>query len=189
MIFESIITSIDSLGRTNVAPFGIKREHDFIFISPYIPSKTFDNLKLNKVGAVNYVDDSEIFVNCIIGKKEFSLKRCTKVACFYLEKALTVEEFLVDDFLSHKLRPTFKCKILKTNKVKAFMGHNRSRSAIIEACILASRIKILEEKKIFDELNYLSIAISKTSGKKELILWKELNKFIRKELKLKKKYD
>ncbi len=189
MIFESIITSIDKVGRTNVAPFGIKRNGEFVYISPYIPSKTFDNLKLNNVGAVNHVDDSEIFVNCIIGEKNFSLKKCVKVSCFYLEKALTVEEFMVDDFLPDELRPTFKCKIIKTHKCKAFMGHNRSRAAIIEACILASRIQILKEKKIFDELNYLSIAISKTSGKKELSLWKKLNQHIKKQLKIKTNND
>ena len=119
-------------------------------------------------------------INCNIPNKN-------NFSSFELKKLYNKSNF-INDYYS-QICVTKISKILKTNKVKAFMGHNRSRSAIIEACILASRIKILEEKKIFDELNYLSIAISKTSGKKELILWKELNKFIRKELKLKKKYD
>ena len=58
-------------------------------------------------------------------------------------------------------------KLLKAFRKKKYDGHNRAKAAIIEACILASRVKLLKKKKILDELNYLSIGVEKTAGNLE----------------------
>ena len=47
-----------------------------------------------------------------------------------------------------KIRPTFKCEIVGEYNRKKFLGFNRAKASILEACILASRLKILDEKKI-----------------------------------------
>ena len=44
MIIETIISTINDKGEVNFAPFGIKKNEKFIYISPYIPSKTLNNL-------------------------------------------------------------------------------------------------------------------------------------------------
>ena len=76
MIIESIISSVDKSGLVNFSPFGIKKESNYVYISPYIPSKTLQNIKETKIAVVNYVNDAEVFVNCILGKKKI-LKRQT----------------------------------------------------------------------------------------------------------------
>lgn len=69
MIFETIVSTINNKGQVNFAPFGIRKRKEFIFISPYIPSKTLENLKQTKCASINYLDDSSYFVKCIVGKK------------------------------------------------------------------------------------------------------------------------
>ena len=80
--------------------------------------------------------------------------------------------------LPDKIRPTFQCRILKTINLKKYEGHNRAKSAIIEACILASRVKLLEKKKILKELDYLKIAVHKTAGLIEKKSWSKIWKYI-----------
>ena len=79
MIIESIIISSDLSGLINFAPFGIKKEEDFIFISPYFPSTTLKNLKNNKYASVNYTDQANIFVDCLLGKKDFKINQSIKL--------------------------------------------------------------------------------------------------------------
>ena len=58
MILETIISTIDKSGNVNFAPFGIKKNKNFILISPYIPSKTLNNLTSTKSATVNYTNDA-----------------------------------------------------------------------------------------------------------------------------------
>ena len=48
---------------------------------------------------------------------------------------------------------------------------NRAKAAVLEAAILASRLKMLPPEKIEDELAYLKIAIDKTAGPDEEKAW------------------
>ena len=71
MIIETIISTTNSNNEVNFAPFGIRKKNNFIFISPYIPSRTLDNLISNKCAVINYTNNPNHFVNCLIGKKKF----------------------------------------------------------------------------------------------------------------------
>ena len=48
MIIETIVSTIDNDEKVNFSPFGIKKNKNQIYISPYIPSKTLLNLELTK---------------------------------------------------------------------------------------------------------------------------------------------
>ena len=69
MIIETIISTLDTKQKVNFAPFGIQRKKNIIYISPYIPSTTMENLIQSGRAVVNYIHDSAYFVNCIIKKK------------------------------------------------------------------------------------------------------------------------
>ena len=75
MIFETIVSTLDKNKEINFAPFGIKKSKNTILISPFVPSKTLNNLKENKFAVVNYTDRSEFFVDCIIGKIKFKKRK------------------------------------------------------------------------------------------------------------------
>ena len=149
-----------------------------LFISPFIPSKTFLNLKENPYAVINFTDDVNIFADALLGKKNFKIQSTKKIKSFYLKKALSYMEVKVINFIESKVRPKFECKIIKETSISSFKGFNRAQLSVIEAAILVSRINILPMKKIIKEINYLKIAIEKTAGKNEKIAWNKLIKKI-----------
>ena len=182
MIFETIISTVDKQGEVNFAPFGVRRHRQHLYISPYIPSTTLSNLNVTKQAVINYVNDASFFVACIIGEKKFEKKKSLNVRGYYLSKALAHDEVVVESVKDHKIRPTFKCKIVDKYSHKRFEGFNRANGALIEACILASRVKILEKDRIIKDLNNLNNAIEKTAGVNEKQNWKLIRDYIYHEL-------
>ena len=187
MILETIISTIDFNGNVNFAPFGIKKTKNFIFISPYIPSKTLNNLNSTKCAVVNYTNDAFFFVNSIIGEKNFKKKKCKKIKGFFLDNCLAYDEVIVEEIKNDRVRPTFKCKVVASVAYKRFEGLNRAQFSLIEACILASRINMLDEKKLISDLSFLSEPLEKTGGQTEKKLWKKIERFISDGIKKKKK--
>ena len=90
MIIETIVSTKDNDGKVNFSPFGIKKNKNQIYISPYIPSRTLLNLESTKCAVVNYTDSTSFFVDCIIGNKEFKKKKCKNFPGFFLENCLQV---------------------------------------------------------------------------------------------------
>ena len=182
MIFETIISTTDKNGNVNFSPFGIKKIKNFIFISPYVPSKSLNNLIETSHAVVNYTTSSMDFVRCIIGRKKFKKQKCQIINCYYMEDCICYDEVKVVDYVDDKIRPKFKCKIVNSISLKRFQGFNRAQASIVEACILASRVKMLEKKKIIKDLDYLGIAIDKTAGIQEKKAWQLINNYIKDEL-------
>jgi hypothetical protein len=69
------------------------------------------------------------------------------------------------------IRPQFYCRPVHQAIHRAFQGFNRAQAAVIEAAILVSRLHMLPLEKIDRELEYLTIAIDKTSGPREQEAW------------------
>ena len=178
MIRESIVITTDLKKKPHVVPMGITFNKKKLFISPYIPSKTYLNLKENPYAVINFTDDVNIFVDALLGKKNFKMQSTKKIKSFYLKNALSYIEVKVIKSIEHKIRPKFECKILKETSIDSFKGFNRAQLSVIEAAILVSRIDMLSIKKIKKEINYLQVAIDKTAGKNEKIAWKKLIKKI-----------
>ena len=99
-----------------------------------------------------------------------------------MEDCLGYEQVKVKKIIKDKLRPTFVCEIDKSFQIKGYKGHNRAKASIIEACILASRVHLLDKKKILNELSYLSISVDKTAGTLEKKSWKKILKYIDKKI-------
>ena len=59
-----------------------------------------------------------------------------------------------------------------------YYGLNRAKSSVIELCILASRLGIIENSKIKNKIKYLEIAIEKTAGEAEIEAWNCVLKYI-----------
>ncbi len=178
MIRESIVITTDSSNNSHVVPMGIIFNKKKIIISPFVPSKTYLNLIENPYAVINFTDDVNIFVDALLGKKNFDLHPTKKNKGFYLKNTLSYLEVKIVKFIKNKIRPKFECKIIKETSNYSFKGFNRAQLAVIEAAILVSRINIIPIKKIKNEIKYLKIAIDKTAGKNEKIAWKKLLKKI-----------
>ena len=179
MIRESIVITTDKKNNIHVAPMGIILKEKKIIISPFIPSKTYSNLKEYPYAVINFTDDVKIFSDCVLGKKRFKVKPTKKIKSFYLQETLSYIEVKVSKYYQNKIRPRFDCKILNETMIKSFKGFNRAQAAVIEGAILISRLEILPLKKIKKEMQYLQIAVDKTAGSNEKIAWTKLMKKIK----------
>jgi len=173
-IFEAILSTATVDGATHIAPLGFKREGEFIVLAPFHPSRTMDNLRANGIAAVSHTDDVRVFAGCLTGRREWPLTPCAEIACGRLSHALSHSELRVERVEQDATRPRFLCCEVARANHAPFPGHNRAQAAVIEACILASRLGMLPADKLVREMAYLAIAIDKTAGPNELEAWRWL---------------
>lgn len=171
MIFETIIISTNAAGEAHVTPFGVKHEDDFVVISPFKPSKTLDNILLNKSATMNLTDDVRVFAGALTKRQPWHLMPVNKIKGFRLADCLTHVELTLIDVRDDGARPQLVMQKVETQRHESFKGFNRAQAAVIELAVLASRLHMLPSEKVRSELNYLQIAIDKTAGERELEAW------------------
>jgi hypothetical protein len=170
-IFEAILSTATADGATHIAPLGFRREGEFIVLAPFHPSRTLDNLRASGIAAVSHTDDVRVFAGSLTGRRDWPLTPCAEIACGRLSHALSHSELRVERVEEDATRPRFLCREVARANHAPFPGHNRAQAAVIEACILASRLSMLPADKLAREMAYLAIAIDKTAGPNELEAW------------------
>jgi hypothetical protein len=69
------------------------------------------------------------------------------------------------------MRPQLIMEVIYSEQHQPFEGFNRAQAAVIELAVLVSRLQRLPMEKIIQDMQYLQIAIDKTSGPRELDAW------------------
>lgn len=174
MIRECIVTTRSDEGKVHIAPLGLIEDGAGWIIAPFRPSTTLDNLQVNPFAVANFTDDVLVFAGCLTGNKDWSTRPADHVPGAVLDGALAHAELAVETVEEDELRPRFRCRIAHEASHAPFKGFNRAQSAVIEAAILASRLKMLPREKIERELAYLQIAVEKTAGASEHEAWRLL---------------
>ena len=170
LIRETIVTTVSAQGRVHIAPLGVIAEGEDWIIAPFRPSTTLDNLTAVPRAVLNHVDDVRIFAGCLTERRDWPLVADGNGPP-RLAACLAHEELTVAHVEEHPQRPRFRCRVTKRVTHGAFAGDNRARAAVIEACILASRLPMLARDKIDSEMAYLEMAIAKTAGPREQEAW------------------
>ena len=173
-IHEVIVTTINEEGQAHCAPMGISEVNGHILIKPFKPSATYDNLKRHRQCTISYTDDVRVFAGSLTGRRSWDMLRCQQIEGFYLSQALAHTELEIVSFDDADPRACFKASVICDINHGPFRGYNRAQSAVIDAAVLVSRLKMLPEEKIKEEIAYLSIAIEKTAGPRELEAWEWL---------------
>lgn len=170
-IHEVIVTTINEDGQPHSAPMGIIEVNGHIQIKPFKPSTTYDNLKQHRQCTINYTDDVRVFAGSLTGRRNWDMLPCQQIEGFYLSQALAHTELEIVSFDDDNPRASFKGAVVCDISHRPFRGFNRAQSAVIDAAVLVSRLKMLPAEKIQQEIAYLSIAIEKTAGPRELEAW------------------
>ena len=170
-IHEVIITTINDDGRPHSAPMGISEVGAHYIIRPFKPSATYDNLKRHRQCTINYTDDVRVFAGALTGRRNWDMVACQQIEGFYLSQTLAHTELEIVAFDDDDPRALFKGATVCDISHAPFKGFNRAQSAVIDAAVLVSRLGMLPEDKIQQEIAYLTIAIEKTAGARELEAW------------------
>ena len=171
VIRETIVTTLGATGRPNIAAMGVREERDLYLISPFRPSRTFDNLKRSRQAVINHTDDVRVYAGCLTGRKDWPTLPVKGIAGVRLANALAHVEVEVAEWEDDEVRPRFYCRESARETHAEFRGFNRAQVAVVEASILVSRLHLLPAEKIDREMDYLRIAVEKTAGPREWEAW------------------
>jgi len=176
---ETIVTTKNENNTIKVSPLGVYIENDILKLKPFKPSISLDNILRNNSGVINYIDDVRIFASCITKKNmDIDFEKTNKVDCARIKNSISHTEFIVKNVEHDDTRPTIICEPVNEEVHRMYYGFNRAKAAVIELCILASRLGIIDDDKIKKEIKYLQIAIDKTAGEFELEAWNWLIEYI-----------
>ncbi|MCX7189972.1 MAG: DUF447 family protein [Methylotenera sp.] len=174
MIYEIIISSVNSHGDAHVAPFGVQIQAGLAVISPYKPSVTLENILATNHAVLNITDDVRVFAGALTRRQAWSLVSAEKIIGYRLVDTLLHQELRLVKVVDDVLRPQLHMEVLHEVQHQPFKGFNRAQAAVIELAVLASRLHLLTKDKVLSEISYLQIAIDKTAGERELQAWRWL---------------
>ena len=172
MIREVIVTTRSREGEPHIAPMGATVIEGGYLLQPFRPSRTLDNLASTRIAVINFTDDVRIFAGCVAGRRvPVEVMKSTHIECPRLADALSHDEITVERAEDDPQRPKFFCKTYHSEGHRRFEGLNRAKAAVLEAAVLVSRLTMLPDEKVDQEMAYLTIAVEKTAGPEELEAW------------------
>jgi hypothetical protein len=171
MIYETVVTTMNADGSAHIAPFGIRERDGLVIIAPFRPSSSLDNLLRTGRAVINLTDDVRVFAGALTGRRDWPVRNAVKIEGFVLEVALAHRELELADIKEDAVRPELSFRVVHEATHAPFRGFNRAQAAVLEAAVLVSRLSMLPAEKIAAEMAYLTIAIEKTAGEREMQAW------------------
>lgn len=167
MIIESIVTTLDTEGQMNCAPMGVEWDEETILIKPYKETTTYRNLTATGAAVVNLTDNVWIFANGAISKPVFPTRPAEVVTGVVLQDVCSWREVEVEDIDAEQARAVVTTRVVHRGVAREFLGFNRARHAVLEAAILATRLRFLPYDEIVSEFERLQVLVDKTGGEQE----------------------
>ncbi len=173
MILETVVTTLDEDGQANFAAMGVVWGDERLVIRPYVGTRTFRNLVRAREAVVNVTDDVLVFAKSALSRERFPSRPATRVQGAILVDACHWREVLVEEVAVPEPRPAGGGRADVTARVVAsavgrpFAGLCRAKHAVVEASILASRVRRLATDEVLRELDRLGPLVDKTGGPAE----------------------
>ena len=166
-IVETIVTTQDESGRVNFAPMGVEWGDEVVVLKPYQDTQTFRNLTITRQAVVNLTDRVDFFAVAAISDPEFPWHPARVVQGAVLDDACSWRELEVVDIDVREPRARVTGRVVYAGFRREFIGYNRAQAAIIEAAILATRVRFLPMDDILTEWKRLRVIVEKTGGPRE----------------------
>lgn len=160
-------------GSPHIAPFGLRQRDNLVLIAPFRPSTSLDNLLSGRPVSFNFTVDVRVFAGALTGRRDWPVIK-SPLGAWALECALSYQEMKLMHLIEDDVRPQLYFETKSLVNVSPFMGFNRAQAAVLELCVLVSRLNRLPIEKIEAEINYLQIAIDRTAGEHEFEAWQWL---------------
>lgn len=168
LILEGVVITLDAAGRPNLAPMGprVDRAVSRLVLRPFQTAQTLANLRTRRCGVFHVTDDVELLARAAIGRLESlpPLEAIDGFSCPRLADTCRWFAFRVLDIDDAAERAVVRCAIEQQGSPRPFFGFNRAKHAVLEAAILATRVKILPAAEIEAEMRRLAPWVEKTGG-------------------------
>lgn len=183
LILESIVTTRNADGTTNVAPMGpiVDEGITRLLLRPFRSSTTYANLVRTRCGVCHVTDDVLLFAQAAINQIDPwpDLRTAAVIAGDVLTGACRWFEFRVTNIDDVSERTEMTAEVVHQGRLRDFFGFNRAKHAVLEAAILATRLHLLPRADVLAQLDALRTPVEKTAGPRELQAFRMLESYIR----------
>jgi hypothetical protein len=175
VILEGIVTTLSADGGVNVAPMGAviddgdERSIRRMRLRPYQGTATLANLTRTGQAVFHVTDDVELLARAAVDRLESLPElapakaiegRILADACrWYALRVVTID--------ATGPRADVRTEVVDCGRIRDYFGLNRAKHAVVEAAILATRVRLLPPAEIREELKRLAIPVEKTGGAAE----------------------
>jgi uncharacterized protein len=163
-IIETVVTTINPDGSVNCGAMGVEWGEQRIVIKPYRGTRTLRNLRATGAAVVNVTDDILLFCQAALGDPHPPTRAAPSVSGAVLDDACSWREVRVEA-ISEGERSRVETRVVGSGRGREFLGFNRASYAVLEASILASRVRWLGDVR--EELDRLQVLVDKTGGARE----------------------
>jgi hypothetical protein len=182
MIIETLVSSLNEVGTTNLAPMGPLFIGDWsrFELRPFHTSQTYSNLKRTREGILHITDDVELMARAAIDRlvEMPAMERGKLVAVSAVANACRWYEFRVDSVTELLPRVSMQCRTIYEHRQRDFLGFNRAKHAVLEAAILATRLDFVPQQEVFDQFRHFETIVQKTGGEQEFAAFQMLQQFV-----------
>ena len=180
MIIETIFSTLDEAGNPNFAPMGLEWGEDNVNVRPYRDTDTCRNLLATGYGVANIADDVLAYSRCALHGDVLPYFPAKKIPGIVYEGACAWRELEVISRAGSEDRAEVKCRIVHSERRKEFLGFRRAANAVIEAIILATRLRFHDRKIVDEKMLGFAEIVDKTGGANEKLALQTVQDFIRK---------
>jgi uncharacterized protein len=166
-ILETVVTTIDPDGIVNCAAMGVEWGEQRIVIKPFRGTRTLRNLRATGAAVVNVTDDVLLFSQAALGDPHPPTRRAASIDGAILDDACSWRELRVEAIDDRERRARVSALVVDGGAGREFLGLNRASHAVLEASILASRVRRLPPGDVRAELRRLQVLVDKTAGPRE----------------------
>lgn len=170
LIVETVVTTLDDQGEPHFAAMGVAWGEETIVIRPYANTRTLRHLRARGQAVVNVTDDVLLFAKSALTHERLPCEPAPRVHGVILRDACHWREVEVREIAmpaTRVARADVVTRVVGTGTRRPFVGLCRAKHAVVEASILASRLRFLPLPEIFGELGRLETLVEKTGGPRE----------------------
>ncbi len=139
-------------------------------LRPFQSSTTFQLLRQHPVCNFHVTDDVLLVVQALLGSTLDAQYTRTEGG-WILQSACHWYRLRIQDWQLDEQRSEARATLDDQGVLRPFWGWNRAKHAILEACILISRVHLLSLDEIERQFELLRPAVTKTAGDRELAAW------------------
>jgi uncharacterized protein len=162
-----VLTTLNPDGSVNCGAMGVEWGEERVAIKPYRGTRTLRNLRARPEAVVNLTDDILLFVHAALTDPKPATRPAGAVDGAVIADACSWREVRVESIEEGGPRARVETTVVGAGTGREFLGLNRAAFAVLEASILASRVRLLDHDEIRAELARLQVIVDKTAGPRE----------------------
>lgn len=177
MILEGVVTTIDDTGALHAAAMGPFVDHADaaagriarMELRPFASSLTAGHLAARPEGVFHVTDDCLLLARLVTGALAGPpvARPARAVRGWVLEDACRAWEFVVERSDRDAPRHRLEARVVAEHEGRSFLGFNRAAHAVVEGCILVTRLHLLGAAEVSRLLADLEGLVDKTGGPRE----------------------